>query len=254
MTVLARAAVWLGARVTRRHFHPPVNHWRNRVWDGDRAEQHALLGAAYREERAYITAMLRDAARDARVLDVACGTGRYTRAALHAGAAHVTALDVSPDALDLVGRRCVDAAARGQLRTLEADVFRPLPSNVDAPFDVVMCLDAIHHLGPLTDVLTRLYELVRPGGVVLGDVWTADHFHEFQRLRRGPAEHTLASLRFAAAAVGSAVWRRPVSHAARSQLLPAEEVTAALVSIFGPDTHVERSRYWVRFRGQRAVV
>ena len=165
---------------------------------------------------------------------------------LETGAARVTAVDVSPESLVALAERVAEPE---RVATICADVFAALPPGTepDGGFDVVLCCDAIHHLGPLQTVLNRLQELAAPGGLLVGDVWTADHFHEFQRARRGRLEHALASVRFLAAAVVNRLLRQPALHSARSQLLPAAQVRIVLQEVLGPQLHMHTGRYWVSF-------
>jgi SAM-dependent methyltransferase len=246
--VIARLTVAAGQRLLLNGFHAPRGHWAQRVWDGDRAEAHAVLGPAYVAERERIGALLTDSVPRLEpswnAVDVAAGTGRYTRVLLDAGAAAVTAVDVSPESLAVLAERVADPA---RVTTLCADVFAAPSPGLDARFDVVLCCDAIHHLGPLPAVLIRLRELATPGGLLIGDVWTADHFHEFQLARRGQVEHALASVRFLGAAAVNRLLRRPVMNAARSQLLPAARVRELLREALGPQVQLNTSRYWVSF-------
>lgn len=244
--MISQLAVHLGQLALRYRFPPPRQHWQQRVWDGDRAEAHAELGLPYREQREIVTALLAECLHPqrgpVRAADVACGTGRYTRALLKAGADHVTAMDISARSLAKTAER---AAAPGRVDTWLGDILTEQPAS--APFHLVLCCDAIHHLGDLRRVLERLRALTQPGGVIVGDIWTADHFHEFQRRRRGPLEHTVSSLRFFSASIVNAVTGRPVLQAARSQLLSADQVERVLRVVLGPDLTVHKGRYWVSF-------
>ncbi|MGC4750163.1 class I SAM-dependent methyltransferase [Micromonospora sp. DT201] len=248
--MIARLAVAAGQRLLRSGFHAPRQHWARRVWDGDRAEGHAVLGPAYVAERKQIQALLASLAPRLtspwEAVDVAAGTGRYTRALLEAGAARVTAIDVSPASLAALTNRAADPT---RVTTVCADLFAALPPGTvpEAGFDIVLCCDAIHHVGPLPAVLTRLRELAAPGGLLVGDVWTADHFHEFQRARRSRVEHVLASIRFLAAAAVNRLLRRAFLQAARSQLLSAAQVQELLRETLGPQVQLNTSRYWVSF-------
>jgi SAM-dependent methyltransferase len=179
-------------------------------------------------------------------VDVGAGTGRYTRVLLEVGAERVTAVDVSPASLATLAARVANPA---WVTAVCADVFAALPPGTgpEARFDVVLCCDAIHHLGALPAVLSRLRELAVPGGLVVGDVWTADHFHEFQLARRGRMEHALASVQFLAAAAVNRLLRRPALHAARSHLLPAAAVREVLREALGPQMQLYTDRYWVSF-------
>lgn len=93
--------------------------------------------------------------RGARVLDLACGTGRYTELLTQTGAATVVALDFSGPMLERVS-----GAAR-----IRASMTR-LPF-CDAAFDAVVCGLAIGHIPHLTAWMREVARVLRPGGSLL---------------------------------------------------------------------------------------
>ncbi|WP_433294431.1 50S ribosomal protein L11 methyltransferase [Actinoplanes sp. CA-030573] len=121
-----------------------------------------------------------------RVLDVGCGSGLYTVAALHDGALHVTATDINPACAEAtlhnVIRNGLDESA---VTTTVADLSH---LDVDQPWDLVVCNpphfpgDPAYAAGDgieaalvggrdgraLYDVLLeRLDDLLAPGGTLL---------------------------------------------------------------------------------------
>ena len=99
------------------------------------------------------------------VLELGIGTGETTRRVLAVHpAAHVTALDSSPEMLERARASFPDADLR--LARLED----PLP---EGPFDLVVSALAVHHLDGAgkRDLFRRIAEVVRPDGrFVLADV------------------------------------------------------------------------------------
>jgi ubiquinone/menaquinone biosynthesis C-methylase UbiE len=89
-----------------------------------------------------------------RVLDLACGTGRWLETFLAAGPALGMGIDLSPAMLRVAGEK---AAIRGRLA--EADCLT-LPLR-DAAFDLAICSFALEHIG-------KFSELARECGRVLG--------------------------------------------------------------------------------------
>src|SRR5579884_2668504 len=73
-----------------------------------------------------------------RVLDAACGTGRYT-VALRDRGVEVTGCDFSSEML------AVARARLPQVELVEADLNDPLPF-ADASFDALLCAQALKHL------------------------------------------------------------------------------------------------------------
>ncbi|MFI6183310.1 class I SAM-dependent methyltransferase [Nonomuraea sp. NPDC051191] len=100
-----------------------------------------------------------------RVLDVGCGTGVVTAAALATGAA-VTAVDADPAMLELVARRHPGATVRRA--TLPVLPFE------DASFDAVAGNFVINHVADTPATLAELHRVLRPGGAVALTWWKSD--------------------------------------------------------------------------------
>ena len=92
------------------------------------------------------------------VADIACGNGDAVRLVARAfPRAHVVGFDVVVPEV-----REGDLPDNAELRV--ADAAR-LPR--DSTYDLVMCLDAFHHLGDPVKVASEAYEVLRPGGVFM---------------------------------------------------------------------------------------
>jgi ubiquinone/menaquinone biosynthesis C-methylase UbiE len=101
-----------------------------------------------------------------KILDAACGTGRYT-AALHADGVEVIGVDFSPSML---------AIARShlpQVRFMEADLNAPLPFKENA-FDAVLCGQALKHLPDLAAPFSEFSRVLRSGGRLVFSVTHPD--------------------------------------------------------------------------------
>jgi malonyl-CoA O-methyltransferase len=92
-----------------------------------------------------------------RVLDLACGSGRYLGRFAGAGAARALGLDLSPAML-------ARAAALGQ-PLAQADLLR-LPLATEC-WDVAVCGLAVGHLSGLANVLGEIGRVLAPGGTVI---------------------------------------------------------------------------------------
>jgi malonyl-CoA O-methyltransferase len=117
--------------------YPPVAH--NPLM---RAEQQAMLQ------------MWPDVA-GCRVLDLACGSGRYSRVALEANAAHVVALDFCVPMLQQVAAASRICASMMQLP------FRA------AEFDFIVCGLALGHATDIREWMAEVARVLRPGGSLL---------------------------------------------------------------------------------------
>ncbi len=89
------------------------------------------------------------------VLDLACGTGRYSTLAMQAGAASVVAADFSPAMLARVSHPW----------RVRADLTQ-LPF-ADAVFDVVVSGLALSHAGSLERCMREIARVLRPGGALV---------------------------------------------------------------------------------------
>jgi toxoflavin synthase len=131
----------------------------------------------------------------ARVLDLACGDGFYSRRLMRLGAAQTLGVDASAEMVAL-GERAEQAAARG-CRYLHADV---MDLGVVGQFDLGVAAYLLNYARS-RDELRRfaavLYANLRPGGRLIGvNDHTADgqtgtrHFerHGFRKI--GPARYT----------------------------------------------------------------
>lgn len=106
-----------------------------------------------------------DGVRGRSVVDIGCGSGLHSAAALRLGAASLLALDRDPESVAttraVVGRLCPPGAA---YEVREADVLALDPATVGA-FDVVYSWGVLHHTGAMVRALERAAALVKPGGL-----------------------------------------------------------------------------------------
>lgn len=91
-----------------------------------------------------------------RVLDVGCGEGLLTRR-MAPFAREVVGVDADADAIEL---------ARAQAPDVTYVHGDALTADVGGPFDLVTCVATLHHMD-LADGLTRLRDLVAPGGTLV---------------------------------------------------------------------------------------
>lgn len=102
-----------------------------------------------------------------RVLDLACGSGRYLKLLRERGAASVVGLDLSPEML----RR-----ARTLIRHLVQADLRLLPFP-PSTFHLIVCGLAVGHVQDLAGALAEMSRVLIPGGIAL-----YSDFHPFGRL------------------------------------------------------------------------
>lgn len=92
------------------------------------------------------------------ILELACGTGIWTQALLTIGQ-HITALDASPEMLEINRRKLNNARVHYQ----QADLFAWEPEQT---YDLVFFAFWLSHVPPerLDDFFARVQRAVRPGG------------------------------------------------------------------------------------------
>ena len=93
-----------------------------------------------------------------KVIDVGCGSGRYSWALGTLGA-EVLSVDQSPNGLERTKRACADFPSH---RVTQLDLLSMPP--IDETFDLVWCYGVLHHTGDTYGAFRKLVPLVKPGG------------------------------------------------------------------------------------------
>lgn len=97
------------------------------------------------------------------ILDFACGEGQISTQLARLGA-RVTAIDISPELVNLAKRRVDLDGVRDRIDFIVADITdRLLPKN---KFDFVVCNAALHHVD-LRSVMPHILACLKPGGVAI---------------------------------------------------------------------------------------
>jgi SAM-dependent methyltransferase len=96
---------------------------------------------------------------DKAVLEIGCGTGVHAKLLVEAGA-DVTAIDLTPTAVELTRRRLELSGLQADVREADAE---QLPF-ADASFDFVWSWGVIHHSHDTNRVIAEVARVLRPGG------------------------------------------------------------------------------------------
>src|SRR5437868_2113850 len=83
-----------------------------------------------------------------RFLDIGCGSGLHSLAALRLGASEVVALDIDGDSVATTRRLLQSNASGRPWSAMEASVFQLQPNSI-GPFDVVYSWGVLHHTGDM---------------------------------------------------------------------------------------------------------
>jgi SAM-dependent methyltransferase len=218
-------------------------YWAARFWDRDSAERHPILADAFLRQKETLATYFQTYAADAeRSLEFACGTGEFTRlTALNTNVRDMTALDISTQGLAIAKNR----VKHDNIRFIQGDFWA---DHQLGQADLVVCADAIHHLGDVREVIQRLHSFVKPGGIFIGNVFTRDNFHEFERLRYGTAEHLWrTTLFFSTALLIRASKGRLYTGSHRTQLLPSAQTERILADEFSQVLNVSADPYFTAF-------
>ncbi len=219
------------------------SYWSRRFWDRDAAEKHPVLAQAFLQQKKTITGYLEKYGADAeRSIEFACGTGEFTRlTAEHTGVREMTAVDISAQGLELAKSR----VKHDNITFLQGDFWA---EHDFEPAELVLCIDAIHHLGKIGDVVRHIRKYVKPGGIFIGNLFTGDNFHEFERKRYGAAEHLWrTTLFFGTAMMIKISGGRLYSGSHRTQLLPSETSEKMISDVFPTILEVSRDPYFTAF-------
>jgi SAM-dependent methyltransferase len=241
--MLAEAMVRAG-HVLVRPFPPEGReYWAGRFWDREEVESHPVLGDDFRAQKTRIAEMLeRYGGNAAHVIEIACGTGEFTAMASRLPEVkEVVATDISQHALDKAAARVRDPWVTFVRTDFWAD-------NGLGTADLVMCIDAIHHLGDVRAALERMKSHIAPGGVFVGNLWTLDNFHEYQRERYGTVGHLGRAAKFLLTAIGmrlSGGRLRTASY--RTQLLHGRYIRPLLSQVFGEVIELHSTRHFTCF-------
>ena len=143
--------------------NPWLDEARARSWQPGSREGHG-----WRAEQSRIVLALAALHAPRRILDLGCGVGDFDALALECFPdAAVTCLDGAPLMLERARETLAGYGARAAF--VESDLARDWRAEVGDAFDVVMSLNAIHHLEreAKRDVYARCFDVLRPGGLLV---------------------------------------------------------------------------------------
>jgi SAM-dependent methyltransferase len=170
-------------------------------------------------------------AKEVRILDAGCGSGRNMVDLARYGA--VTGLELSPTSVRLARERCAGEVVVGSVMDMPFD---------DASFDLVVILDVMEHLSDDMGAFAELRRIVAPGGALLVTVpayqWLWSGHDEINR------HHRRYSRRGLVAAAKSAGWRCERTTHFNALLLPIAILLRVLDRI-DPRTTKSRLDLWV---------
>jgi SAM-dependent methyltransferase len=103
------------------------------------------------------------ALRGARFLDIGCGSGIHSLAALRCGVDQLTAIDIDPDSVE-TARALLESRTGRQQDVRQLSIFEARPEELGL-FDVVYSWGVLHHTGAMWEAVDAATRFVRPGGL-----------------------------------------------------------------------------------------
>jgi ubiquinone/menaquinone biosynthesis C-methylase UbiE len=103
------------------------------------------------------------------VIDLPCGDGRNL-AALADGTSILLGADTSGTAMAIAERVVAQAGVAAKTLFLRMDAFDT--GLLDNSVDGIFCWDLLGHLRNVEDALKELYRVIRPGGIIVANMWT----------------------------------------------------------------------------------
>jgi len=98
-----------------------------------------------------------------KVLDVGCGGGILSES-MAARGAKVTAIDLSPDALQVAKLHLYESGHSIDYREIPAE---ELAEELPGTFDVVTCMEMLEHVPDPSSIIAACAKLVKPGGHIV---------------------------------------------------------------------------------------
>ena len=116
-------------------------------------------------------------------LDIGCGSGLHSLAALNLGAASVTAIDIDPDSVATSKHTLAKHSPTGEFRCVTGNVFAP-PFDDGEKFDIVYSWGVLHHTGSMWQAIEKAIELVAPGGKLVIAIYLKTRFCRFWKAEK----------------------------------------------------------------------
>jgi len=98
-------------------------------------------------------------------LDIGCGSGLFSLAAVRLGARQLLAVDLDPQSVETTRRILSRHVPGANWDCRQISVFDLDPSTVGT-FDVVYSFGVLHHTGAMYDAITKASKLVAPNGML----------------------------------------------------------------------------------------
>ncbi|MEO8760850.1 MAG: class I SAM-dependent methyltransferase [Bacteroidia bacterium] len=109
------------------------------------------------------------------VLDIPCGTGAMSIPLLER-ADKLTLIDISANMLD-IAKNNIPETSLHKIETINADFFKLDLEN--SSYDIIICLGLLAHVNSPEQLLNRLSNLLKPGGLIIIQNTDSSHVYSF---------------------------------------------------------------------------
>src|SRR6266850_7774144 len=117
-------------------------------------------------------------------LDVGCGSGLHSLAAVRAGASRVVSFDVDSDSVAATARVREASGAPAHWTVLQGSVLDDAFMAALDPADVVYAWGSLHHTGAMWTAIERTVGRIASGGLVYLALYTTDRHSESWVIRK----------------------------------------------------------------------
>lgn len=100
-------------------------------------------------------------------LDIGCGSGLHTLAAIQLGAETVSAFDIDPQSVETTKRLISTYTSDFKGKIEEKSIFDAFPDNNQGKFDIVYSWGVLHHTGDMWKALKKASDFVVPDGKLI---------------------------------------------------------------------------------------
>lgn len=128
---------------------------------------HHLTDESRQEALQSLPAFLqRDSLEGLTFIDVGCGSGLFSWAALKLGAKRIVSFDVNPNSVACCEQLRADEGEPEHWTVLDASILDEEAVRALGEFDVVYSWGVLHHTGRMWDAIENAAALVKPGGLM----------------------------------------------------------------------------------------
>lgn len=128
---------------------------------------HHLTDESRQEALQSLPAFLqRDSLEGLTFVDVGCGSGLFSWAALKLGAKRIVSFDVNPNSVACCEQLRADEGEPEHWTVLDASILDEEAVRALGEFDVVYSWGVLHHTGRMWDAIENAAALVKPGGLM----------------------------------------------------------------------------------------